>query len=323
MKPDEEKREIPEAGERQDEELLTQALEAAARKKQKNRRRMIAAAAAVILLIAGCLALTKYFIPEYKYRSGVALMQEEKYQEAAAFFTEIRGYKDVDSLIESNAVLGREAMLKPFRTVGSTVTFGFYPQTESGEDMTPIEWIVLDTKENRSLLISKYGLDAGSYHSNRDDVTWETCALRAWLNGEFMQKAFSEKEQTGILTTEVDNSSASRGGSGQDENNTQDKVFLLSYEEAHRYFGSDYNDASNHSRIVPTEYARKNGALSYNSYKTEDGILAGYWWLRSTGGVRSYPTLVFPDGSLYHNYDNVIKLVIRPVLWLDLEADFL
>ncbi len=95
-----------------------------------------------------------------------------------------------------------------------------------------------DRKENKALLLSKYGLDAKPYNAEEGDATWEKCSLRSWLNGEFLQSAFSADEQTAILTTAVDNSN-SQGlhNSRWDEdggNNTQDQIFLLSYAEANR-----------------------------------------------------------------------------------------
>ena len=154
-----------------EEQMAEQAWEAAILKKRKARRRLAAAAAAAILLIAGYLAVTRYIIPERKYQSALALIQEEKYGEAAAILTGIRGYKDADRLLADNDALAREAKRQSFQTVGNTVLFGAYPQTEEGGDNTPIEWIVLDTQEGKSLLISKYGLDARQYHTDRNDIT--------------------------------------------------------------------------------------------------------------------------------------------------------
>ena len=48
--------------------------------------------------------------------------------------------------------------------VGDYVTFGRYPQTEAGNDQTPIEWLVLDIIGNQALLLSRYGLDAVPYN---------------------------------------------------------------------------------------------------------------------------------------------------------------
>ena len=91
--------------------------------------------------------------------------------------------------------------------VGDVITFGRYPQTASGADSTPVKWIVLDIRDNKALLLSKYGLDAVPYNDdNNSAVTWETCTLRTWLNDTFLNAAFTQEEAEAILMTQVDNS---------------------------------------------------------------------------------------------------------------------
>ena len=107
------------------------------------------------------------------------------------------------------AAAAREAKIAPFKKTGGYVTYGQYPQTSSGTDSTPIEWLVLDhdAKNNRTLLISRYGLDAKPYNEKYTDITWEQCTLRTWLNETFINKAFSAEERSAIRLTKVDNSS--------------------------------------------------------------------------------------------------------------------
>ena len=210
-------------------------------------------------------------------------------------------------------------------SVGDIVTFGTYPQTAEGTDQTPIEWIVLDIDEanHKAFLLSRYGLEAKSYNAKRGDVTWETCSLRAWLNSDFLNKAFSAEEQSAILTTEVDNS-AGQGYSGWSTDggsNTQDKIFLLSYAEANRYLSVTFEDSNNTlSRVAPTDYAIKNGAWSSRGYKTEDGKPAGWWWLRSPGYYQYDAALVRRGGSLNGNSVDCGDGVVRPALWVDLNS---
>jgi len=98
-------------------------------------------------------------------------------------------------------------MKEAFQTIGNIVRFGLYEQ-DNNLDNGPeeIEWIVLDVQQEKSLLLSKYGLDAICYNTEKTNVTWETCTLRSWLNSEFLKKAFTMQEQSAILSTKVDNS---------------------------------------------------------------------------------------------------------------------
>ena len=184
---------------------------------------------------------------------------------------------------------------------------------------------MLDVQGEKALLLSRYGLDTMRYNKEKTDVTWETCTLRTWLNGEFLNRAFSADEQKAVLTTNVDNGK-SQGYSEWNTsggNDTQDKVFLLSYAEANRYLGVTRDDRKNtKSRVAPTAYAKKNGAYTFdNSCKTADGEAAGYWWLRSPGYTQYNAAYVITAGSL--NYNNVFcdNCVVRPALWIDLGSD--
>ena len=71
--------------------------------------------------------------------------------------------------------------------VGDIVKFGNY----HGEG---IEWQVLDVKDDKVLLITKYGIDSKLYDEEYGEANWEKCSLRNWLNGEFLNKAFNKEE---------------------------------------------------------------------------------------------------------------------------------
>lgn len=267
-------------------------------------------------------------VTETKYQKATNLNAFGKYDEAYAIYVTLTGYKDVDKLlIEDDNIVAAKKVLEAREaqfTVGNYVTFGEYPQTTAGEDMTPIEWLVLARDGNKALLISRYGLDAQPYNTDHTSVTWETCTLRTWLNVTFYNKAFSSDEQAAILTTSVDNGKnqgyskwSTSGG-----NNTEDKVFLLSYAEANKYFGVTYDNISNtKSRVAPTAYAIAQGACASSSNKTADSTDAGWWWLRSPGFYQSSAAYVLGYG-LFRG-DDVIRVSgsVRPALWVNLESD--
>lgn len=133
---------------------------------------------------------------------------------------------------------------------GSEVLFGRYQQNIDYSidydgsasiwkmyDPEPIEWIVLDVKDGKALLLSKYSLDAGWYDNrNYGDITWEECTMRSWLNSGFINTAFSSAEQSAILKIVVDNSpnkikKDEKYYDTLEGNNTKDKIFLLSYSD--------------------------------------------------------------------------------------------
>ena len=216
-----------------------------------------------------------------------------------------------------------------FCMVGGYVTFGSYEQDNNIDNgREPIEWLVLDYDEvkHRVLLLSRYGLDAKPYNTDYADVTWEKCTLRKWLNDEFVNNAFNTAEQSAIQITEVDNSGSHGYGIWNTDggNNTQDKIFLLSYAEGRRYLGitgtlGDIPDIK--TIIAPTEYAQQAGAWTVDRYKTEEGSAAGWWWQRSPGHDQSDATSVYYDGSFQYNKVNDGSGCVRPALWINLESD--
>ena len=261
-------------------------------------------------------------LSETKYQQANNLNAAARYDEAYAIYVTLTGYKDVDKLLAENDNMIAAARDAKF-AVGNYVSFGTYPQTKAGNDATPIEWLVLARDGNKALLISRYGLDAQPYNKYNASVTWETCTLRTWLNGRFYIKAFSSAEQAAILTTNVDNSKNQcySGWSTNGWKNTQDKVFLLSYAEANKYFGVTYYNSSNtKSRVAPTAYAIAHGAWTSSSDKTADSVNAGWWWLRSPGGRQDYAARVGPDGSLYNYFVLDDSSFVRPALWVNIES---
>ena len=227
--------------------------------------------------------------------------------------------------------------------VGNIVTFGSYEQDNNLDNgPEPIEWIVLDVQDGKALLLSRYGLDCVPYNTERVDITWENCSLRAWLNSEFLNKAFSTEEQASILTTEVDNSDTQNldwtqimeGWSEKTTggNNTKDKIFLLSYAEANRYLGASHDDRYNtRASVAPTAFAIRNGAFISEGYelldgtkvegdKTSDGKPAGWWWLRSPGNYQRKAELVGCSGWLDSETVSNEFGAVRPAFWLNLES---
>ena len=196
--------------------------------------------------------------------------------------------------------------------VGGYITFGHYEQdNNTGNGKEPIEWLVLEVRGDQALVISRYGLDVRPYNRNYDKVTWETCSLRKWLNGEFLNDAFNPGEQKAIIMTTVDNSN-SQGYSGWNTRggkNTEDRIFLLSYAEAWRYFSNDRA-----GQCLPTRYAAGRSAHTSGSNCE--------WWLRSPGYFQNNAAGVCTDSSLFTYRVNNNYTCVRPALWINLDSGY-
>ena len=57
--------------------------------------------------------------------------------------------------------------------------------------------------DGKTLLLAKDCLASLPWHNAHMAVTWDKSDLRAWLNGEFLQTAFTAEEQGRILLTDA------------------------------------------------------------------------------------------------------------------------
>ena len=135
----------------------------------------------------------------------------------------------------------------------------------------------------------------------------------------FIKKAFSIEEQDVILVTAVDNSQSQRSSSWSTCGgmNTEDKVFLLSFAEANRYYGVTWGNGSTNrkSRVAPTAYVARKGVFTERCSKTFGGETASWWWLRSPGGEQNVAAIVGTSGSLRYCDVDHNNVVVRPAMW--------
>lgn len=263
-------------------------------------------------------------IDSNKYDRAMQCIDSGDY-ESAYMLLDGLSYKDsYDKLLSIKCQYHQIAISKA--KVGDTVFFGSYEQdnvTTNGKE--DIEWNVLAKEDNRVLLISKYALDCKQYNAELTDVTWETCSLRQWLNGTFLNDAFSAEEQALIQDTYVPADANPVYYTNTNPGNaTTDKIFLLSINEAKKYFGSDED-----RRCVPTEYAKANGAYtSTNSHYTKNGVPTCWWYLRTPGNQQDDVACVLVYGgvsiigTVYYNGNGVKSdsICVRPALWINLDS---
>lgn len=83
------------------------------------------------------------------------------------------------------------------------VSFGSYPQGAQGE-LAPILWRVLQVEGGIAYLMSEYILDVQRVSGDQWNYKgWESSELFAWLNKDFIDKAFSEEEQQALHEDEA------------------------------------------------------------------------------------------------------------------------
>lgn len=209
------------------------------------------------------------------------------------------------------------------------VWFGNYPQSSNGNggfNKEPIKWRVLFVDGKEALLLADQILDGGiPYHTENENVTWETCTMRSWLNGtggasgSFMDTAFNDAEQAAILKKPIENEKNTFTGIDAG-NDTEDQVFLLSREEIMKpSYGFQNKETADRARYATnTAYAASKPEMAGEG--EED-----YYWLRSPGdgqgtaayvSTRGYVLYTSPVGAV----DNE-DVGVRPALYLNLESN--
>lgn len=229
-----------------------------------------------------------------------------------------------------------------------SVYYGTYLQSSDGTALgyndDPIKWRVLSNNSEQLFVLADQNLDSKPYYSSQTDVTWAESTLREWLNstaeGDFIAEAFDKIEREAIADTTVvtaDNGYVDavvnaepknvhihgevEGGPVEGGEDTTDKVFLLSIEEASNgdYFPSvtgddETSDEGNQSRIAT------NTAYTASKRETSPAGEADIWRLRSPGTLTSRTATVRMNGKVdVHGRSVDLSIYpVRPAMNLDL-----
>ncbi|MCI6665248.1 MAG: DUF6273 domain-containing protein [Lachnospiraceae bacterium] len=169
-------------------------------------------------------------------------------------------------------------------------------------------WIMLDRKGTQILLIAEVPEEDSFYCHGQTESTWEKSRARFKLNSSYYTTYFSTSEQEATVTTTVINTNSTVYGTDGGQN-TLDDVFLLSVEEAKRYF--------------PTDDERKLDASKFIFTSKED------WWLRTPGKSAGYVAYVDAKGIIHEEGDigwpqgsgvpsiTKVQKAVRPAMWID------
>lgn len=221
--------------------------------------------------------------------------------------------------------------------VGDIVSFGknnqcSYKFAKNGDDSDghkfifpselnhSIRWRVLDVKKNdRVLLIANYIYKNPVQISQYEENKWKNSDIRKFLNGNYYENVFNDREKKVVLKTNLDNKLwGEKADKSIEDRNTSDRVFLLSYDEAKNYFSTD----------------EKRVAYTYDYLNNVKDSRAS-WWLRTLiknnkdYAVEYEQTYVKRDGIIvnpsYSMYDFYSKSAfrrdyayLRPAIWVDI-----
>lgn len=222
-----------------------------------------------------------------------------EYAEGDIVKVEIQDEKvEKDKEYDSSAIVFVYVADQPF---AQEIVFGNYKQSNTSSK-EPVSWYVVATEGDKCLLVSKDILDYQPFNDTvtAQATTWEESSLREWLNETFYEEAFSTEEQKNILATTVQDYEADGKLGGK----TKDKVFLLNYDEAWKYFPTDED-----RRAELTVYGQAQKKISGNS-----------WWLINSYSNGLYKYVVNEDG-LHENSPRVNESEgVRPAIWVKKEV---
>lgn len=202
---------------------------------------------------------------------------------------------------------------------------GYTPNNVYWFKYEPIKWRVLDPSTglvmcataidsqaynnyfiyNSSVSDSRYayfGNESQTYYSS----DYANSSIRQWLNNDFYNTAFSSEQKSNILTSALNNDgyytlTGTTGYETLDSASTNDKVFLLSYNEvlnSNYGFSTSSGTYDSARQLKGSDYAKSQGLYVYHSSGSSyDGC--SYWRLRSPGDGSSDSCGVGHDGGVY------------------------
>ena len=223
---------------------------------------------------------------------------------------------------------------------------GYYTNIVYWFKFEPIDWRVLDpatgfvmcetiidSQPYSNTVYFKSGVSDSVYKYYNDSLCtnyasdYETSSIRKWLNNDFYNTSFAESEKIEINTTTLNNdgyytSVGTTGYEKLDSNSTNDKIFLLSYNEARSNdfgFDLDQDEYAKACQAQGSDYAKSQGLCVVTS-DTYDGN--SYWLLRSPGMDSFYCCVVNYGGfSSYYRYVGGSWFGVRPALRLNLSSE--
>ncbi len=212
--------------------------------------------------------------------------------------------------------------------------FGRYPQTDvTGAKADPLHWRLLDIQDGKAILLAASQLDSVQFNLDAGDGNdWTRSNLRAWLNSQggknaggdatgFYDTAFTAEEKAKIVPTPLDKLIGAPFGAlnppfvekphlySTPAMDTRDPVWVLSGEEAIKYFGpsklfpgpSSNGSYFTNATLVPTDYARARGVKVNAGRNGPETVGYGDSWLRTPGatdGKEYYGMFLGSGGNL-------------------------
>lgn len=172
--------------------------------------------------------------------------------------------------------------------VGNTLEFGTYEQDgDISNGAEAIQWKAISVEEGKVTLLSEYNLECKKYNDVWENISWEDCSLRTWLNNDFYNNAFSISEKKAIVA----------------HPDTNDLVSILSADEWRSCGTLGISGGTPN-----TEYAIGQGVFNDSG--------TGWSWLRDEGIDKDHAQEIDCTGSVntYGSFVDCDNDGVRPVI---------
>ena len=204
----------------------------------------------------------------------------------------------------------------------------------------PIWWRVLDPAEG--FVLCEFIIDSQAYSNTvysqgltqYSDMAhtayannYEKSSIRAWLNRDFYESAFSQAQQSLIAVSHLNNDDyGSWGGTGPqfDSAATDDKIFLLSYFESKNVkYGFSLDAPANKTReALFTDYAVSQGLWVPEK---QTSVKKATWYLRTAGSSYANRVCLVDEEGRTNDFGDVIQTStgVRPAMRLNPNGEIL
>ena len=182
---------------------------------------------------------------------------------------------------------------------GKIIQLGSYFQESDTSQKQPIDWIVLETRGEYSLLISEKCLDVKPYN-DIPSSQWKGSSIQRWLNNDFWEIAFTSIES--LLICKIEEIQNCFHEYAYDIE-MDDKIFLPSPDETDKY--STFS-------VFPTPYVET----------LRKCVLYIPYWLRCTKELDAYAYTA--DGFQVNRAGEFVKqknIGVRPCIWVKIPKD--
>ena len=178
--------------------------------------------------------------------------------------------------------------------------FGNYPTSADGKN-GPIYWRLLEQTDDTMTFYSVFVLDGVSFNSSEGECSWNDSSIRAWLNNEFINAAFTEEERAQLIPV--------------DEGDPDALVSLMSVDQA--------KAANSDLALYATPYALKQGVTATWQITNKDKEVVkdgcAEWWLRNGESNTRAPIIAgmwYPNdkGQYYEEMPTTSKSGVVPVI---------